>query len=204
MANIRINSAGIMAKLIAYTKTEAFKTKFRKYRDGIIKGGYNGGIGSGIGKIDGSGGVILSQDGMMDVAYKMIDTLRSTASDSYYSIPRSVMRHIDNMEVTRPVKISDDEYSVGVYFDDDLSRKSLLKRDGSRTGEGIDNIVALLNVGYHASDSVYGIWEGHGPVPIDSLEFRSSTWFMQAAVEDFNGNYGSEYNVLAKLSDEYT
>ena len=56
-----------------------------------------------------------------------------------------------------------------------------------------DNIVALFNNGYSADGQVYGMWHGR---QIASLKERIGENFIEQAVRDFIGNYGSEYNVI--------
>ena len=67
---------------------------------------------------------------------------------------------------------------------------------------------------------VYGWWEGHEPTEdnayrsgwtgsgstdayIRSRKDREGLQFIQQAVQDFNGNYGSDYNVVALAGDDY-
>lgn len=65
---------------------------------------------------------------------------------------------------------------------------------------GVDNIVALFNNGYKASDYVYGNWHGNR---VRSTISRPGLNFMQEAVSDFNGGYGAANDIVAKLSGEY-
>lgn len=106
-----------------------------------------------------------------------------------------------------------------VYFEDNLRRESLDDGINGYTGEGIDNIVALFNNGYHASDYVYGWWDGHQATAstlfrsgsdikanyawVRSQKDREGLHFIQQAVDDFNGNYGAEYHVTATAGDVY-
>ena len=78
----------------------------------------------------------------------------------------------------------------------------------------------MLNNGYNAKGYVYGWWEGHEPTEdnayrsgwtgsgstdayIRSRKDREGLQFIQQAVQDFNGNYGSDYNVVALAGDDY-
>lgn len=58
--------------------------------------------------------------------------------------------------------------------------------------EGVYNIVALLNKGYHAANYVRGEWHGQS---VRSLKDRAGLWYIQTAVEKFNSLYGAETNV---------
>ena len=77
--------------------------------------------------------------------------------------------------------------------------------------------MALLNNGAHAKDYVYGWWNNHSPsgsafarsMPNDDFAWvrskkdRDALHFIQQAVNDFNGNYGAEYNVTAEAGEAY-
>ena len=77
--------------------------------------------------------------------------------------------------------------------------------------EGVDNIVALFNNGYHAKNFVYGWWDGHKATGdgvlrsgvdtdfayVRSKKEREALRFIQQAVMDFNASYGAEYGVTA-------
>lgn len=104
---------------------------------------------------------------------------------------------LTNITHTSPYKIGNDTYAVEVYFSDDLSRPSLYPEQYS----GINNIAALLNNGYEARDYVYGEWHGER---IRSRKSLGGMHFMQSAKRNFEGNYGSEYNVVdVELNDIY-
>lgn len=62
--------------------------------------------------------------------------------------------------------------------------------------EGAEDMAALMNNGYDADNQVYGIWHGKKTA---SLTTRPVKHFVQRAISDFNGNYGSELNATAEL-----
>lgn len=200
MASIDLST--VMKKVTAYSKTERGKEKIRdvllRYRnEGVRK--------------TGAGDSVLTEADMWTAASKMIDVLRSTAQS--YGLPASVLRHFDSLQCSRIYEMPDGSSVIYVFFGDDLHRDSLYS-DGY---DGIRNIVALLNNGYHAKNYVYGYWEGHSPTgeskfdgqSIDSSAYirsrkdREGLQFIQQAVQDFNSNYGADFNVTAIAGDEY-
>ena len=105
------------------------------------------------------------------------------------------------LDYGKPYKVGD-SYYIDIYFDSDLHRDSIVPE----RYDGIDNIAALLNNGYRAHDVVFGIWEKHNgdSAYIMSLPFRDGAHFVEQAIDDFMGNYGSEYNVWKITpSEEY-
>lgn len=79
--------------------------------------------------------------------------------------------------------------TIPFNFEGNLHRDSLYSSQYS----GVDNIVALLNNGYSAKSTVYGIWHGNR---IRSLQDRSGAGFIQTAVRQFWDRYASEYNII--------
>lgn len=200
MANINLDS--IMRKVSAYSRTDNGKAKMRdviqRYRD------------SGTGRT-GAGDKVITKEDMLIAADKMISVLRSTAQS--YGLPASVMKHFDSLDYSRVYEMPDGTSVIYVYFMDDLHRDSL-QPEGY---DGVRNIVALLNNGYHAKNYVYGDWEGHSPTGesrfdgrsidtsayIRSRKDREGLQFIQQAINDFNGNYGADFNVTAVAGDDY-
>ena len=80
-----------------------------------------------------------------------------------------------------------------------LKRESLLSDVGN---QGINNIVALLNNGYHAKCYVYGYWKSKD-IYTYSKKDREPLHFMQSAINSFNAKYGSAYGCYAKLDNKY-
>ena len=106
---------------------------------------------------------------------------------------------------------TEEGFEIPLYFEGDLHRDSL---DNDLGYEGINNIVALFNNGYHAQNYVYGWWDNHSPSGaaighslyndnyawVRSKKERDALKFIQQAISDFNGNYGSEYNITAVIA----
>ena len=94
-----------------------------------------------------------------------------------------------------PIKIGKNRYEIEVWFSDDLSRDSL----APDFYDGIDNIAALLNKGYSAANTVYGIWSGHGyggSFNIPSLREREGLHFIESAIRNYMANYALDYGVV--------
>lgn len=197
-----INLDSIMKKVTAYSRTDSGKAKMheviQRYRSDRVEK-------------TGAGDRVMTETDMWTAASKMISVLRSTAQS--YGLPASVMRHFDNLGCSKIYEMPDGSSVIYIYFEDDLHRDSLY----SEGYDGINNIVALLNNGYHARDYVYGDWDGHRPTGeavfdgrsidtsayIRSRKDREGLHFIQQAIQDFNGNYGTDYNVTAVAADDY-
>lgn len=200
---ININLGSIMQKVSAYSSTTDGKARMQACIEDYRKRGVTQ---------TGGGSRIISEDDMRMAAYKLIDVMRMTAQS--HDLPASVMEHFDSLEASSVIDLRDGTRVIYIYFRDDLNRESLYS-DGY--DDGVKNIVALLNNGYQANDYVYGYWDGHKPTGesrfdgrsidtdayIRSRKDREGLQFIQQAIMDFNGNYGSEYNVTAYASDEY-
>lgn len=200
MASINLDS--IMRKVESYGRSVKGKLRMKecveKYRaDGVSK--------------TAAGDRVITETEMWEAASKLISVLRSTARS--YGLPASVMKHFDSLECSKIYTMPDGSSVIYVYFGDDLHRDSLYS-DGY---DGIDNIVALLNNGYHARDYVYGYWDDHAPTGesvfdgrsintsafIRSRKDREGLNFIGQAIQDFNGNYGADYNVTAVAGEDY-
>lgn len=207
------NMSSIISKVGAYSRSVEgklrMKEKIEQYkRDGIRK--------------TAGGGDIITRTMMIEAAAKLIKVLQNTAHE--YSLPPSVMQHFYNLSCSEPKNMPDGSTTIYVYFGGDLHRDSLEDGDGyygnrfgGYTGEGINNIVALLNNGAHAKNYTYGWWNGHsatgaavtrsgagsGFAWVKSKKDREALHFIQQAVQDFNGNYGADFNVTAVAGDDY-
>lgn len=213
---MNINMGSIMGKAMAFSESKEGKSRMKACLDKYKKEGRT---------TTAAGDQVVTEDMMWEAAAKMITVLRATASQ--YDLPESVMRHFDSLECSKPRPRGDGTMVVDIYFDDKydggLRRESL--EDGSghyggefggRTGEGINNIIALFNNGAHAKDFTYGWWDGHsgtGDASLRSGALNSFAWvrsrkdreplhFIQQAVMDFNGNYGHEYGVVAEIVEQ--
>lgn len=135
--------------------------------------------------------------------------------DNYYSMvsmltamPIDMMVQLDDIGT---IIQTEEGFEIPLYFEGDLHRDSL---DNDLGYEGINNIVALFNNGYHAQNYVYGWWDNHSPSGaaighslyndnyawVRSKKERDALKFIQQAISDFNGNYGSEYNITAVIA----
>lgn len=93
-----------------------------------------------------------------------------------------------NIDFAEPFKRGDNTYSIMVYWLDDMSRPSLDPRQGE-----LYDLVSLLNYGVgHEMNRVYGEWHGK---KIGSKTTIIGAHFIEQAIEDFLGNYGTEYGV---------
>lgn len=160
-----------------------------------------------------SGDDIVSEKRIAIAASKFRRCLESAARDA--GLPDSVMAHILSMDYNpKPIYVGDG-FEILFLFGGDLHRDSL---DNDEGYEGIDNIVALFNNGYSAKDYVYGWWDGHSPTGsallrsatpgedfawVRSKKDRAPLHFIQKAIDDFNGNYGSELNMTAVAAEVY-
>ena len=197
-----VNLQSITKKLEAYARTAKGKKLMGEQIGKYVKEGI---------RKTAAGSKVLTETDMYTAAAKMIQVLQSTAQS--YSLPHSVMEHFSKLEASKIYEMPDGSSIIYIYFGGDLHRDSLYS-DGY---DGISNIVALLNNGYHAKDYVYGYWDGHSPKGesrfdgrsistsafIRSRKDREGLKFIQQAVSDFNGNYGHDYNVTAVAGDEY-
>lgn len=193
MPNININS--IMNKVKAYSKSDIGKSRMAKFISERRDEGH--------GKLA-SGDHIVTEQDMIHAAEELIKILQETASQK--GLPESVKEHFDSLYHNSPIPYdkSGTKYKVDVRFKDDLSRMSLQitsgKNKGSRTGEGIKDIVSLFDTGYDAEKRVYGSWDGHVNDTIASLPHRDGLNFMGEAIDSFNREYGKLYNVFAYIS----
>lgn len=173
----------IEGELAKWAKTSAGKAKLKEAQKDILKHGGRG-----------CNGV----KGPEFYAEKFIDILRAEiALDGFEYGDYLYWTDVGYNDVTG-------KYEIHVNFrEDDLHRDSLFPGDEDHPGypDGYANIAALMNRGYSAKNYVYGEWpEGSGK-RIRSKRSRQGTHFMQAAVDHFNIQYGT--NATAELSSEY-
>jgi hypothetical protein len=156
-----------------------------------------------------AGDSVIPETRIYEAAAKFIQVLQMTAKS--YDLPDSVMRHIEGMSSSGTIIQTEEGFEIPLYFEGDLHRDSL---DNDLGYEGINNIVALFNNGYHAQNYVYGWWDNHSPSGaaighslyndnyawVRSKKERDALKFIQQAISDFNGNYGSEYNITAVIA----
>ena len=137
---------------------------------------------------------------MIKVANMFIQVLKDTASRriGFTESNQSIQEHFNSLKASEP--------SIVIYFssEDDLSRNSLLLPNGNRTGDGINNIVALFNNGYELKSKITprGVWEGHNNgKEIRAKRKRDELGFMQSAASLIKRTYKDVDAII--LSDEY-
>lgn len=198
-----INWDSIMKKANACLDTPEKKREIKEIIDAHM-----------LGKVTLIGGNSRGKSGRMshktpkEAAEKFIEVLTNEikshgATDIGYADGRlgpSAIDSLINIKHGDPY-IDGDKYCIDVNFDGELSRPSL----APKKYDGIDNIVALLNSGYEAGHTVFGIWEKHGEDRIASLTSRGGAHFIENAVDNFMDNYSTEYGVeKIDISDTYT
>lgn len=200
---MNINIDSIMSKVSAYAQSSAGKEKMNKRIQQYVSSGV---------KQTAAGDKILAEDKMWEAVSKFLYVMRVTAAE--YGLPESVMEHINGLESAGQIRKTPDGYEIALYFEGDLHRDSLENDLGY---EGVDNIVALFNNGYHAKNYVYGWWNGHKATGdgvlrsgvdtdfawVRSKKEREPLHFIQQAVHDFNANYGADYGVTAVAGTAY-
>ncbi len=179
-----INWGQIEAKIIAYSKTQEGKEKMRSAVRALRNGNKSE---------TAAGYELMTYEKMRKLADELIDMIRTEAAS--YGLADSVMAHFNSM--TYMIEDSGDgDVTYHIYFDDDLSRPSLLPSKYV----GIDNIVALFNNGYVASNRIFVKVNG---IKVPSRQFRPTLSFMQSAVDSFIDKYSGKYNITVDLGDEY-
>lgn len=122
-----------------------------------------------------------------EAASKFIEVLRHEINSS--GLSAEAADAISNLDYGAAHQVGENTYIISVYFVDDLSRPSL---DESRYGS-INDLAALFNTGVdHKMKPVHGEWHGHETW---SRTVIPGTHFMEQAIQDFMGNYATEYNV---------
>lgn len=123
-----------------------------------------------------------------EVATKFMQVLRGSIESS--GLSANAQSAISDFECTSPIDMGNGTYLIKVYFDGDLSRPSLYPEKYG----GLNDLAEMLNDGMHAKNHVYGMWHGEY---IRSRTVFPGTHFMEQAVSDFMGNYGTEYGVIS-------
>ena len=193
-----ISATALQSKLEAWGKSSDGKRRIDTFTSNVSKHGI---------KLS-NGTEIIGTQKMDALAQQLIITIQKWLPHSISDI---------GMHSSPVRKNLDGSHSVDIYFDqEDLNRESLYEEEYP---DGIENIVALLNNGMEAKDTVYGWWDGHKPTGdalsrslkgdedyafVPSRKFRHPLWFMQDAVFEFESITGQKYNLRVNLSDDYT
>lgn len=110
------------------------------------------------------------------------------------SLGNTAISALKNIEVGEVSKShGNNVYSIPINFVGSRSRKSL---DPDKYTQGIEDIVALLNNGYSADGSAFGVWQGHTDKPIHSFRDRKGAYFIENAIHQFMSNEASVYGVI--------
>lgn len=142
------------------------------------------------------GSTIVTYDQMEIAARDFIAIVRKHAASS--GLPESVMAHIESLYAA-PISVnSDGSASIDISMSDDPHRESLQPE----RFDGLENIVAAFNVGIDAEGSVFGTWKSRG-IDTWSRKSRKGLHFIQAAVNEFNAQYGAKYNVTVSINSQY-
>lgn len=204
-----INMNTVMAKVRAWEKSEEGQKRINAVTERYRKEGRT---------VTAAGSHIVTEKEMRQAAYKLAEIVKKTARRSGYDLPEHVLEDIDSLTVSGGVEEGKDgQRVIRLSFGNDLSRESLRKENGDRTGGGVRNIIAIFNNGYEARIAVYGWWDDHAPSSKKNVHYgdHDTAWvrstvsrpalrFMQQAVAEFNSRYGEKYGVKAVLDDEYT
>lgn len=183
-----INMSSIMNKVNAYGRSANGKLKMKECIDKYVEKGV---------RKTAAGDRVITETDMWTAATKLIKVLQDTARS--HSLPSSVMEHFDKLECSKIYEMPDGSSVIYVYFGDDLHRDSLMPQKYG----GVDNIVALINNGYDEHPNMEKVWGEWHDVRIHALSKRTGLHFIQQAIQDFNGNYGADYNVTAVAGDDY-
>ena len=193
---MNINMSSIMGKVKAFSESPEGKRRIKECLEKYKKEGRT---------VTEAGSVLFNDETMLEAAGKFINVLKDAARDALLPTVRdeesldSVMKHFDSLDYSAPVKMPDGSAVIYVYFKDDLHRDSLQPDKW----DGVENIIAVLNNGYDKHENmgkVWGVWHG---ARVHALTERTGLRFIQQAIMDFNGNYGSEYNVTAEAGSDY-
>lgn len=201
-----INMQSIINKAKEFTESSAFQEQIETKIDEIVR---RGGV---------STGKRITISGINTAATKFIEVLQNEIQS--YAIAEgggglngrglgpTAISALTKLEHGAPVKVGKNRYEIEVRFTDDLGRDSLAP-DYYNGEDRIKNIAALLNNGYSAADTIYGIWAGsqHGYASsfnIPSLREREGLHFVQNAVRDYMANYAPEYGIInIRIDDVY-
>lgn len=191
--NVNITADKLNAKISSWAKTKRGKEIVNEAVADVVK---NEGA---------------ERERMIKVANMFIQVLKDTASRriGFTESNQSIQEHFNSLKASEPSIVMRNGKAYGVvyiYFssEDDLSRNSLLLPNGNRTGDGINNIIALFNNGYELKSKTTprGVWEGHNnEKEIRAKRKRDELGFMQSAASLIKRTYKDVDAII--LSDEY-
>lgn len=206
----KINMSSIKAKAARCIESDKFqKIIDEKVDDYILKGGL-------------PSGKKVTIAGINMAAAKFIEVLQNEINSHAIAegggglngrgLGATAVSALTKLEHGVPVKIGKNRYQIDVWFGNSptapdgryLERESLAPDEFP---EGVKNIAALLNKGYSAQNTVYGIWAGHGyagSLNIPSLKDREGLHFIESALNNYMANHSKEYGVIdIQIDDIY-
>lgn len=185
-----VDMASILKKVEDWEKSDTGQKRMKATIDKYIRTNV---------KTTQAGDSVLTINRMKEMSNILIRTFVKHSA----GLPSSVAAHFGSLKATPPKRLSDGSYSIEISFADDLSRASLQPYDYG----GARNIIAIFNNGYpnnggssEAISHVSGFWHGEY---VHARGSREGLHFMQAAVDEFNGTYGSVYDVYVTLASVY-
>lgn len=122
-----------------------------------------------------------------EAADKFIEVLKDEIESANLSdnVRQTILQGITH---GAPYKIGENEYSVHIYWEQDLSRQSL-----NPSGEDLRDLAELYNTGVdHTMRQIFGQWHGER---VGSRTVIPDTHFMEIALANFMDAYGKEYGV---------
>ena len=189
MTMSEINWASVNAKLAAWERSNKGQ---RKLQQTVKNYAYRNK------EVTDAGSRLLTMNKIRELANILVAKVTRHAS----GLPSSIAQDVSTLQCGR-VSRTANGFSVELNFTDDLSRQSLVP---SRYG-GISNIIALFNNGYpedggrvDAISHVEGYWHGEY---IHARGEREGLHFLQAAVDEFNAEYGAQYDLTVQLDAQY-
>ena len=194
-----INEQSILSKTHAFIKSQRGQ---RRIKTVLKQAMQNGGVLP-------SGRKVIDEIDIALAVTEFLSLLRAYAADLPDSVYKPIVEAYDGTPVYTPRGCE-----VPIYFAGDMSRESLEDGEYGRTGEGVDNIVAVFNNGAHARATAYGWWTsesvrtpyslksaGGDSVWVPSKKDRAPMQFIQRAVNDFNSGWGKDNGVHISAAD---
>ena len=189
-----ISADGILDKLRAWAETDAGKQKTKDALQSISSNG----------KKLSNGQKIPTQEEMSRMARDLTRMIQKRIPEELAKSRVSP----PSLSYSSPTQNADGSFSIALTFDPASVHRDSLYEDGYP--DGVDNIVALFNCGWHAKDYAYGYWGvdmgrnvGTMYYNVRSRKDREPLYFMQDAVNEFNSKYSKKYNVFVTLSNKY-
>ena len=169
-----INWGSILAKAQAHMDTPRRRQEMKKKTDDIM-----------LGLEAAPQGTHTVEEAGLKFANVLLHSIYASGLDP------EVEARLESVDVGKPIKISDGKYMISVYFDTDLDRGTMsTKKDYYNI-----NLARLYNNGVdHVMDRIFE-WDGHGGLHV-SRNVITGAHFAEQAVNDFLGNFGTEYNVI--------